>query len=183
MKGPITGLDIGHISKKRLKKLQKKRRQQLDNEHQQWRKEIRKRQRQKEKKEFLRTHRTLKGTKIRWKRCPQKGCSNRVQVTSKHTQVMSCGLCTMRLALGRIKDRFDDHSPTQRRKAAEFYTTQHPNYKVFKKNLKKRQKQLAKQKKRAEFLRAHHAMRRQRDNFMIIVKHRSEQLKREFRDA
>jgi hypothetical protein len=183
MKGPITGLDIGHVSKKKMKKLLKKRRRQHKKEQKLWRKEIRKRRRRIEKKEYERTHVTLKGKKIRWRRCPQPGCNNRVQVIRKSDKVHACWLCLLRLALGRNKDRFDDHTPTQRRKAKEWYETQHPKYKKFKKNLKKRQKQLAKQKKRAEYLRAQRTMRKQRDNFMLIVKHRTEQLKREFRDA
>ncbi len=182
MKGPITGLDIGQISKKRLKKLAKIRRKQEHRAYKQWRKDIRKRQRRVEKDEYERTHVSLTGKKVRWKKCPQKGCTNRVPVLLKSSQVVACGLCTMRLALGRIKDRFDDHSPTQRRKVKEWYEIYHPKYKSLKKNLKKRQKQMIKRRKRAEFLRAQRTLRKQRDNFMLLVQHRSKALQREPRD-
>lgn len=184
MKGPITGLDIGHISKPRLKKLLKKRRKLLKKERKVWRKEIRKRKRKLEKTLFLRTHRTLKGTKVRWKKCPQKGCHNRVPVASKSSEVISCGLCSMRLALGRNKDRFTGHrTPTQRRKLKEFWEEQHPKFKKFKKDLKKIQKEKVKKRKRAIKLAAERSLRKQRDQFMLIVESRSRALKREPRNG
>lgn len=123
MVGEITGLDLGSISKKRMRELLEARKEQRRAERKEQRKEIKKRKRRERK----RLKKLLK--KKRFKRCQQKGCSRKVyNISSRTKEVVACERCLFEIFHGMKKNTYPDYPDDRMKMNAGWFSQANRQY-------------------------------------------------------